>query len=77
MLRSLILQERQVVSRNGRWYAVRIMPYRTQANRIDGVVITFIDISKAKILENALRQLLTALQDESPKTDLNAADKRQ
>ena len=34
-----------------RWFTVRIMPYRTQANRIDGVVITFVDISTAKALE--------------------------
>jgi len=35
---------------------VRIMPYRTQENRIDGVVITFSDITAAKRLEAQLRQ---------------------
>jgi hypothetical protein len=34
---------------------VRTMPYRTQENRIDGLVITFSDISKSKKLEAELR----------------------
>jgi len=41
---------------------VRIMPYRTQDNRIDGVVITFFDITSAKVLEETLRETLAALQ---------------
>ncbi len=62
VLRSLIFQEREVASHDGRWFTVRIMPYRTQSNRIDGVVITFIDISVAKALEATLRETLTVLQ---------------
>ena len=62
VLRSLVFRERQVAARDGRWFAVRIMPYRTQANRIDGVVITFADISSAKMLEAALREALAVLQ---------------
>ena len=37
------------------WFKVRIMPYRTLDNVIDGVVITFIDISETKMLEAQLR----------------------
>jgi two-component system CheB/CheR fusion protein len=55
VLRSLVFREVQVGARDGRWFTVRIMPYRTQDNRIDGVVITFVDISAAKTLERALR----------------------
>ena len=55
VLRSLVFREVQVSAQDGRWFTVRIMPYRTQDNRIDGVVITFIDISAAKTLEHALR----------------------
>jgi len=46
----------QFSDRDGRWFLVRIMPYRTQENRIDGVVITFSDITAAKRLEAQLRQ---------------------
>jgi len=38
-----------------RWFKVRIMPHRTQDNLIDGVAITFIDISETKKLEAELR----------------------
>tara|TARA_R110001583_G_scaffold12423_1_gene55213 strand:- start:2497 stop:5412 length:2916 start_codon:yes stop_codon:yes gene_type:complete len=41
VLRSLMFHEEEVTTHDGRWYIVRIMPYRTQKNLIDGVVITF------------------------------------
>jgi two-component system CheB/CheR fusion protein len=56
VLRSLAFMEKQVATRDGRWFLVRIMPYRTLENRIDGVVITFSNITKAKTLEAQLRQ---------------------
>lgn len=55
VLRRLIFSEKEVAGLDGRWYVVRIMPYRTLENVIDGVVITFIDISQAKHLEAELR----------------------
>jgi two-component system, chemotaxis family, CheB/CheR fusion protein len=54
VLRTLVFQEKQVSTHDGRWYRVRIMPYRTQENVIDGVVITFTDISEIKMLEAEL-----------------------
>ena len=44
-----------VTARDGRWFSVRIMPYRTTDDRVDGVVITFADITAAKTLEAKLR----------------------
>ncbi|NTV70275.1 MAG: PAS domain-containing protein [Azonexaceae bacterium] len=55
VLRTLAFCEKQITSNDGCWYTVRIMPYRTLENVIDGVVITFIDISEAKRLEAELR----------------------
>ena len=55
VLRTLMFMEKQVKACNDRWFKVRIMPYRTQHNAIDGLVITFIDISETKKLEAALR----------------------
>ena len=55
VLRTLVFVEKQVRARDDRWFKVRIMPYRTQDNLIDGVVITFIDISETKKLEAELR----------------------
>ncbi|MRD72902.1 PAS domain-containing protein [Rhodocyclus tenuis] len=58
VLRTLVFSEKQVPARNERWFSVRIMPYRTLENVIDGVVITFADITKTKRLEEELRRLL-------------------
>lgn len=56
VLRTLVFHEQQVAARVGRWYRVRIMPYRTLENMIDGVVITFIDITETKQLEAKVLQ---------------------
>jgi two-component system CheB/CheR fusion protein len=56
VLRSLVFKEKQVSTRDGRWFVVRIMPYRTLENVIDGVVITFADASASRALEAALRE---------------------
>ena len=44
----LLPSEREVPSRDGRRYAVRILPYRTQDEVIDGAVLTFVDISASR-----------------------------
>jgi two-component system CheB/CheR fusion protein len=48
VLRSLQGLELDVQSKDGRWYSMRIIPYRTLENVIDGVVITFFDITEIK-----------------------------
>jgi two-component system CheB/CheR fusion protein len=55
ILRTLASAEKPIGARDGRWFTVRIMPYRTHDDRIDGVVITFADITAAKTLEAKLR----------------------
>jgi two-component system CheB/CheR fusion protein len=62
VLKTLVFVEKQVTARDGRWFTVRIMPYCTQDNRIDGVVITFADITVAKNLEAALRKAQSDLE---------------
>jgi two-component system CheB/CheR fusion protein len=56
VLRSLIFSEREIAASDGRWFSVRIMPYRTLENMIDGVVMTFMEITTAKKLEVELRE---------------------
>ena len=62
VLRTLVFKETDVSATDGRWFRVRIMPYRTQDNRIDGLVMTFADISASKRLEVELRQAQARLQ---------------
>jgi two-component system CheB/CheR fusion protein len=54
VMRTLIFIEKQIPTKDGRWFAIRIMPYRTYDDRIDGLVITFIDISEMKLVEEKL-----------------------
>lgn len=62
VLRTLVFKESDVAAAGGRWFKVRIMPYRTHDNRIDGLVITFVDISVSKKLEAELREAQARLQ---------------
>ena len=55
VLRKLIKVERQIPTPDGNWFEARILPYRTLDNMIDGVVITFMDITVSKKLEAELR----------------------
>ncbi len=56
VLHSLVFCEKEVSATEGRWFTVKIMPYRTHENRIVGLVITFTDITIAKKLEESLRE---------------------
>jgi two-component system CheB/CheR fusion protein len=55
-LTSLKPLTKSVSAADGRWFSVRIMPYRTLANMVNGAVLTFVDISTAKALEFRLRE---------------------
>lgn len=46
---------REIRSRADRWYEVRLRPYRTVDDKIDGVVITFVDVSERRQVEQQLR----------------------
>jgi two-component system CheB/CheR fusion protein len=55
VLDSLQFKEKQVKTVAGEWFQMRILPYRTAENRIDGLVVTFSDITETKQLEQSLR----------------------
>jgi two-component system CheB/CheR fusion protein len=54
VLQTLATREAEVRSRDGNWYQMRIMPYRTTDNVIDGVVLTFSDITAQKRIQEKL-----------------------
>jgi two-component system CheB/CheR fusion protein len=56
VLRTLVYVEKEVPAKDGRWFLVRIMPYRTFDDRIDGIVITFINITDHKRIESKLQE---------------------
>ena len=63
VLRTLIKVERQIPTPDGNWFAAHILPYRTLENMIDGVVITFTDITVSKKLEAELRATEARLRE--------------
>ena len=55
VLSKLVPVEREVQDETGKWYLTRVLPYRSTEDRIDGIVITFIDITAQKKAENVIR----------------------
>ena len=51
VLHTLAFRETEVAGKNGNWYLMRILPYRTTENVIDGAAVTFIDITERKRAE--------------------------
>ena len=56
VLKTLVSVERVVASEDGRWFNVRVMPYQTIDESVDGLVFTFADITAGKKLEADLRR---------------------
>uniref|UniRef100_I2Q6N8 histidine kinase n=1 Tax=Desulfovibrio sp. U5L TaxID=596152 RepID=I2Q6N8_9BACT len=56
VLSDLVPVERQIRSADGRWIMSQIMPYRSTHDRIEGVVLTMIDITQLKLAEQRLTE---------------------
>ncbi len=61
--RKLIPVEREIQRADGHWYLMRMRPYRTMEDRIQGVVVTFIDISALKESEQQLVRAMESLEE--------------
>ncbi len=62
VLKDLNTVEMEILSTDLTWYALKILPYRTTGNVIDGVVMTFLDIHTVKQADK-VRRLATVLED--------------
>ena len=64
-IETFVPKELEVLDRGGKWYSLRVRPYRNVDNRIDGAVLTFVDIGAAKLyqqqVERAREQLLSTV----------------
>jgi two-component system, chemotaxis family, CheB/CheR fusion protein len=70
VLRTLVPEEREIQCKAGRWYTMRLMPYRTMENVIDGVVITFAEITR-------LKEALIALEEARGREFLEETSRRE
>lgn len=64
--------EQEVQDEQGRWYELRIRPYRTVDNQIMGAIVALVDIDSLKQAEQSLRQAQADLE-----TELNAMNQLQ
>jgi two-component system CheB/CheR fusion protein len=56
VLKTLVFIKKQIPTKDERWFSIRIMPYRTFEDRIDGLVITFFNITDMKQMETKLHE---------------------
>ena len=56
VLRDLNSTEREVATRDGRWLVMRLRPYRTIDERIEGAVVTFVDVTAQREMSERLRE---------------------
>lgn len=63
VLNNLVPVEANVQTTEGRWYTMRIQPYRTLENVIEGAVMTFVDITELKEAQDALQRLSIVVRD--------------
>lgn len=62
VIKTLNFIETSSTTSGGKWFDIKIMPYRTLDDRIDGVVITFNDVTKFKKMETELKEANEKLQ---------------
>jgi two-component system, chemotaxis family, CheB/CheR fusion protein len=65
VLHTLHTFEREVRSTEGLWYLSRLTPYRTLEDKIDGVVLTFVDITNRKLFEERLERQTVELKEQA------------
>jgi two-component system CheB/CheR fusion protein len=63
VLNTLKPLEMDVQTKDNKWYVMSIQPYRTLSNIIEGVVITFVEITEAVRTRESLRRLAIVLKD--------------
>ena len=71
VLADLAPLRREVRSRSGRWYDMRMRPYRTGDDKIDGIVITFVEVFDKHQVEQALRRHEELLRQQKHLLDLS------
>jgi two-component system CheB/CheR fusion protein len=62
VVRTLVFKEIEVEAHDGCWYLVRLVPCRTTENVIDGLVVTFVEITNVKGLQETQRRMFRALE---------------
>jgi two-component system CheB/CheR fusion protein len=63
VIEKVAFKEKEVNTAEGEWYKVRIMPYKTSQNVIDGATVTFIDVSHMRNIQEKMHSALNYAED--------------
>jgi len=63
VIKKVAFKEKEVNTAEGEWYKIRIMPYKTSKNVIDGATITFVDVSSIKNIQAKMQSALDYAED--------------
>jgi two-component system CheB/CheR fusion protein len=63
VLKTLAWKEAEIEADSGSWYQMRILPYRTSDNKIDGLVVTFIEISEARAARRYFQSIVETVRE--------------
>lgn len=77
VLTSLIHMEREIRTERDQWYLAHLQPYRSVDNQIDGIVITFLDITRLKETEARLHQSQQQIASLTEKLETVVAEQRE
>ena len=69
VINSVVVQEHEVQDNEGRWYSLRLCPYRSADNTVDGAVMMLVDIDAQKRIQGAIaesEQRFRLLADNAP-----------
>ena len=66
VLRSLVPLKREIPSYDGRWFSIRIIPYRTNDSKVDGLLLTFLDMRESLKIAKKLEECEARSQGKAP-----------
>ncbi len=75
VLRTLTPMMKDIPTSDGRWFAARIIPYRTKESMIDGLVITFLDVTERRNIADELEGCKSRLQAAAAKPEAGRGEK--
>jgi two-component system CheB/CheR fusion protein len=76
VLETMSAQEKQVQTLDGSWWSQRITLYLTLENRVEGVVLTFTDVTHVRRADEEARRLATVLRDSNDAVSVQEFDGR-
>jgi PAS domain S-box-containing protein len=77
VLDSLVPVEKEIQDEEGNWYQMRVLPYRTVNDRIDGVVFTFVDVTDLKEAQERVEEAKEKLEERVDERTAELAEEKE